>query len=288
MVRKRMFGQVMEKGDNPAFFKILRKEDLSSEIMRGIPRNFIKSTSEEDLSANIVLKVSWRSSWTIRISRNLCFYYMEKKGWDKFLSDNDLGNNEYLTFTHKGHMCFSVDIYQIDGMELLRPRKSAPTVAFSSVRNKRDQRENMFEYPSSESSYLGPKTAESTGRRQTEKSKKKKMKVEIICDDSEDDTLVPEFTITIKKSYLIFLGIPKKFEKLHMPKETTMFKIYDPERETSWDVMYKFTNNKQSRFCAGWIRLAKDLGLVIGDVCTFKLVKPTEMLVTVTRREINL
>lgn len=33
MVKNRVFGQVMEEGDKPAFFKILRRRDLSSEIM---------------------------------------------------------------------------------------------------------------------------------------------------------------------------------------------------------------------------------------------------------------
>lgn len=33
MVRNGVFGQVMEERDNPAFFKILRREDFSSEMM---------------------------------------------------------------------------------------------------------------------------------------------------------------------------------------------------------------------------------------------------------------
>ena len=40
-------------------------------------------------------------------------------------------NDEFLTFTHQGNMCFTVDIYQIDGKELLTPRRSA-TIASSS------------------------------------------------------------------------------------------------------------------------------------------------------------
>ncbi|EOA22941.1 hypothetical protein CARUB_v10003677mg [Capsella rubella] len=302
MVKNRAFGEIMDDGDKPGFFKILRRATLSSETMRGIPLNFIRSISEKQLSAKMVLKVSWGSSWAIRISRNPRFYFMEKKGWDQFLSDNSLGNDEFLTFTHKGNMCFAVDIYQIDGKELLRQRRSATTVASSSGRNKREQRKNIYKHVKreeveswSESSYPGHESAESIGRRQklssktreaeeTEKSKKKKMKVDNICDDSEDDTmsLVPEFSITIKKSYLIFLGIPKLFEELHMPKVTTMFKIHDPEGENSWNVMFKITG-VQSRFSAGWIRLAKDLSLVVGDVCTFTLIKPTEMLVKVSR-----
>lgn len=105
---------------------------LLYDLQRGLPLNFIKSITNDELSGKMVLKVSWGSSWTIRISRNPRFYFMEKKGWDQFLSDNGLGNDEFLTFTHKGNMCFSVDIYQIDGKELLRPRKSATTIASSS------------------------------------------------------------------------------------------------------------------------------------------------------------
>ncbi|KAL9300453.1 putative transcription factor B3-Domain family [Arabidopsis thaliana] len=59
----------------------------------------------------MVLKVSWGSSWPIKILRNLIFYYMEKSCWDKFLNHNGLGNNEFLTFTHKGNLCFRVGIY---------------------------------------------------------------------------------------------------------------------------------------------------------------------------------
>ncbi|OAP07954.1 hypothetical protein AXX17_AT2G19440 [Arabidopsis thaliana] len=41
------------------------------------------------------------------------------------------------------------------------------------------------------------------------------------------------------------------FEEMHMPKETTILEIHDPKENKSWDVMYK-------------------------------LIKPTEMLLTVS------
>jgi len=72
------------------------------------------------------------------------------------------------------------------------------------------------------------------------------------------------------------------FEEMHMPKETTILEIHDPKENKSWDVMYKVIGFIQSRFIAWWIRLVKDLGLVVWDVCTFKLIKPTEMLLTVS------
>lgn len=78
-------------------------------------------------------------------------------------------------------------------------------------------------------------------------------------------------------------GIPKKFVNMHMPRETKVFKIHGPNGKKSWEVMYVVTN-LQSRFCAGWIRCARELPLVVGDVCTFKLIEPTEMLVSKKRR----
>lgn len=100
-----------------------------------------------------------------------------------------------------------------------------------SGRNKREQRKNMYKdvkveeiESSSESSYSGLKTAESTGGRLKQKQKlnlgkkkaeeidktkknKKKKKMESACNDSEAGTssLVPEFNLTIKKSHLLFL-----------------------------------------------------------------------------------
>lgn len=73
------------------------------------------------------------------------------------------------------------------------------------------------------------------------------------------------------------------FVEMHMPKKTKWFKIR-PEGKDSWDVLFLVTDT-QSRFSAGWSRLSRELGLVIGDFCTFKLIKPTEMLVKVSRHD---
>ncbi|KAL1195527.1 B3 domain-containing protein [Cardamine amara subsp. amara] len=309
MVRNRAFGQIMDEGDNPGFFKILRREDLSSEFMRMIPYPLIRSIPDKSSSFKMVLKMPWGSSWPVKISKNPSFYYMEDLGWNQFVNDNVLGENEFLTFTHEANMCFNVTIYEADGKEMLRPREFA-TIASSSNQNMKEQRKKIYKNVKkeeeieswSESSYPSLKTAESTWgilkqkqelnlrkkeAEKTEKSKKsRKRKVDNICDDSEAASLslVPEFKLTIKKSHLLFLGIPKKFVDMHMPGETTMFKIHHRKGKKSWLVMYMATD-VQSRFSGGWSRLAKNLGLVVGDVCTFKLIKPTEMLLKVFKEE---
>lgn len=72
----------------------------------------------------MVLKAQWGTSWELEISKNPRFYYMEKRGWDQFVSDNVLGlKNEFITFIHMGKMRFNVNIYEQNGMELLMPRK---------------------------------------------------------------------------------------------------------------------------------------------------------------------
>lgn len=203
----------------------------------------------------MVLKLPWGSSWRINLSKyQSFFYYMEKDGWDQFLSDNGLGDDELLTFTHKGNMCFNVSIYQINCLEMLRPNRSATIASSSSKfscfslrlmdgeeedrlwlfcfdesgRNKREEVSNGKEEEReslSASNYPVSETAESTvggrlkqkrqlinlGKKQVKKAEKankcKKRKMDTDSDDSEDGTssLAPEFTLTIKKSYVLFL-----------------------------------------------------------------------------------
>lgn len=96
-----------------------------------IPHEFVRSISGNSSSFKMVLKVPWGSSWPVKICKNPSFHYMEDRGWDQFVSDNDLGDNEYLTFMHEANMCFNVNIYESDGKEMLRPRKSATTASSS-------------------------------------------------------------------------------------------------------------------------------------------------------------
>uniref|UniRef100_A0A0D3EBL0 TF-B3 domain-containing protein n=2 Tax=Brassica oleracea TaxID=3712 RepID=A0A0D3EBL0_BRAOL len=116
--------------------------------------------------------------------------------------------------------------------------------------------------------------------KEAEKSNKcKKRKVDTDYDDDSEasgtSSLVPEFTLNQKE--IIRPGVPKMFAEMHMPKEETVFKFHDPKQNKSWYVVSKI----QSRFSRGWPGLVKDFGLKVGDVCTFELIKPTEMILTV-------
>lgn len=57
---------------------------------------------------------------------------MEKSGWETFVRDNALGDYEFLTFTHKGKMSFTVNIFNKDGKEMMQPPQSRAFLASSS------------------------------------------------------------------------------------------------------------------------------------------------------------
>lgn len=98
-----------------------------------MPYNFMKNISKEDFSYKMVIRAQWGSSWEVDISMNPRFYYMEKSGWNQFVTDNALGENEFVTFTHKGLMRFNVNIYGKNGKEIVTPRKPHTATPFSKL-----------------------------------------------------------------------------------------------------------------------------------------------------------
>lgn len=100
---------------------------------RLIPNDFWTRSECKNLPPKVTLKVAWGSSWTVNLSTFMGFYLMERKGWKKFLSDNHLGDDEFLTFTNQGNNCITVDIYQKNCIEILKPlNTSSSSKLFSS------------------------------------------------------------------------------------------------------------------------------------------------------------
>ena len=86
----------------------------------------MKNISKEDFSCKMVIRTKRGRSWEVDISMNPRFYYMEKSGWNQFVSDNALGANEFVTFTHNGLMCFNVNIYKESGKEIVLTHTTTP------------------------------------------------------------------------------------------------------------------------------------------------------------------
>lgn len=90
---------------------------------RAFSYSFISRLSRKDFSYKMVIRAQWGKTWHLEISKNPRYYYIERRGWDQFVSDNALGENEFITFTHRGNMVFHVNIYEQNGVEMLTPRK---------------------------------------------------------------------------------------------------------------------------------------------------------------------
>ncbi|KAG2315799.1 hypothetical protein Bca52824_018921 [Brassica carinata] len=308
----RGFGQVKEERKSLSFFKIFQNADLSSESMRAIPYNFMKNVSKKDFHYKMVIRAQWGSSWEVDISKNPRFYYMEKSGWNQFVSDNALGENEFVTFTHKGLMFFNVNIYGKNGKEIVTPRKPQTTAPFSGI--KKEEGESSYKDVKKEDESMGgvelevekKKAAESKTSKTTEKkSKSKKVVTSVeIGESSRGAALkkkksekhkpskmkkkikrikikngVPEFKITITNSYLKFLAIPKMFKEAYIPDESQMYMIHHTEGKGSWEVLC-LVRQTRTIFSSGWCRLAREFPLSVGDRCIFSLVKPNEFVLT--------
>ncbi|CAE5983449.1 unnamed protein product [Arabidopsis arenosa] len=230
------------------------------------------------------IRAQWGSSWEVAISKNPRFYYLEKSGWGKFVRDNALGNNEFITFTHKGKMKFTVNIFKQDGKEMMQqPPQSSSFLASSSRGIKTEQREDDKKEEVVVSSELSPTTAaESNGgtsKRNLNLGKKKARGDSAGASSSS----AAEFTIFIRRSYLRMLPIPTAFDKAHMPKENAMFKIHHPDGKRSWNVTYLASTTVA--FSAGWICLIKEYPIVAGVTCKLTLIKPDKLLLVVLRPE---
>ncbi|KAG5405863.1 hypothetical protein IGI04_011982 [Brassica rapa subsp. trilocularis] len=283
----RGFGRVKDERKNLSFFKIFQSADLFSESMRAMPYNFMKNISKEDFSYKMVIRAQWGSSWEVDISMNPRFYYMEKSGWNQFVTDNALGENEFVTFTHKGLMRFNVNIYGKNGKEIVTPRKPHTTTPFSGIKKEEDvKKEDESMGVEVEIEVEKKKRAVEVGessrgaalkKKKAEKPKPSKKKKKMKRNKVKNG--VPEFKITITNSYLKFLAIPKKFEEAYIPDESKVYMIHHSEGKGSWEVLC-LVRETRTIFSSGWCRLAREYPLAAGDRCTFHLVKPDEFVLT--------
>lgn len=84
-----------------------------------------------DIFNKMVIRTQWGRSWEVEIYKNQTSYYLDERGWNRFVSDNDLGENESFTFTHTGGMCFTAKILDQNGEDVVRPRDPMTMASFT-------------------------------------------------------------------------------------------------------------------------------------------------------------
>ncbi|CAE5956277.1 unnamed protein product [Arabidopsis arenosa] len=260
----------------------------------------------------MVIRAHWGKTWHLEISKNPRYYYIEKRGWDQFVSDNALGENEFITFTHRGNMVFHINIYEQNGVEMLTPRgiKKEGESSFKDVKKEEETdesagraefivRKRKTEESKSSKKKMerkkvknGVETGESSrgselkARKKKAEgyntSKKKKRKSKSNSMSKEVLNGVPEFKITICKSHLTLLSIPAHFWDAHMPIKSTFFTVRHPNGIGSWKVLC--LKNRKTIFSRGYPKLAREYPLMVGDKCTFKLIKPFEFVLLTSKK----
>ncbi|CAA7020956.1 unnamed protein product [Microthlaspi erraticum] len=267
--------------EEESFSKVLQIGDLSSDYMRAIPLDFVRRFSDSELLGKMKITAKWGTTWEVDICKNPGFFYMDKAGWNQFVSDNCLKGGDLITFTHKGAMCFSVKIFK----EMLQPPQPTPPF-FASFSGGGHRTEEQEECVSKDVN----KEAESDGGRKFKTKLEKVVSVPRYSRGSSSSN-VTGFTVVIQSSYFTkrLLGITHSFAKAHMPRTNASFKIHHPDEKKSWSVRYlprihPFLLNKwKPMFSSGWGVLVREYPLAIGDICTFTLIKPEEMLLVVTK-----
>lgn len=276
-----------EERKRESFFKVLQRVDISSENMRALPYDFVRSFSNNELSRKMKIKARWGSSWEVEICKNPRFYFMEKSGWEKFVSDNALGASEFLTFTHKGNMRFTVNIFMQDGKEMLQPPQSMSFMASSRPPKREQGIPSLATTIAAESNGGGNyKRKLNFEKKKAEESHNSKRTDKVFSVQRESagasSSSVAEFSMFIKKSYLIYMWFPKSVQSIHMPKQRTIFKIHHPNMKKSWNVVYVVSGTKSS-FSAGWKGLAQEYPLAVGDTCKFSFIKQHELILFVSK-----
>ncbi|CAK9150826.1 unnamed protein product [Ilex paraguariensis] len=97
----------------PAFFKIIFADRISEQLR--IPPHFVKYISEEG-TQEATLKGPSGDHWPVKLFRSVNGMFLQD-GWQEFLRENFLGNNEFLLFRYNGNMCFDVKIFNKNGCE---------------------------------------------------------------------------------------------------------------------------------------------------------------------------
>ncbi|XP_020889192.1 B3 domain-containing protein At3g17010 isoform X1 [Arabidopsis lyrata subsp. lyrata] len=315
------FDKIIEERKMLSFFKIFQSSDLSSECMRAFSYSFISRLSRKDFSYKMVIRAQWGKTWHLEISKNPRYYYIERRGWDQFVSDNALGENEFITFTHRGNMVFHVNIYEQNGVEMLTPRKfqtmdsssgikkegessfkdvkkeeetdeSAGRAEFVVRKRKTEESKSSKKKMERKKVKNGVETGESSRRSELKARKKKaegyntsKKKKKSKSKSKSKEVLngVPEFKITIRKSYLKFLAIPKHFVDDHIPNKSKFFTVRHPNGIGSWKVLC-LVREIRTIFSGGYSKLAREYPLMVGDKCTFKLIKPFEFVLLTSKK----
>ncbi|XP_048336794.1 B3 domain-containing protein At5g18090 [Ziziphus jujuba] len=112
--------EILEEDNRPSFCTIVFSKKSNERLL--LPSEFLKHISNE-LSDKATLKACSGCSRTAKVSNTWKGIYIED-GWQQFLKDNSLGKDEFLRISYEGNMCFSIQIFEMNGCERMNVRRT--------------------------------------------------------------------------------------------------------------------------------------------------------------------
>lgn len=125
--------------------------------LQRIPPSFIKNLARE-ISGTATLSRSSGSHWHVRVWKNPDGTYLED-GWERFMKDNRLGDDEFLIFRYEGNVRFHVRIFEKNGVKRSRIKPEEIGVVVSSGKRSRGR---PRKYPIGHGGSSGTRKIEST------------------------------------------------------------------------------------------------------------------------------
>lgn len=74
-----------------------------------------------DLRKTATLKLINGGVWTVEVNATVEGVFLEE-GWQQFVKANSLMHGHFLVFTYEGEMNFSVQIFEVNGIERIQSR----------------------------------------------------------------------------------------------------------------------------------------------------------------------
>ncbi|KAK9286468.1 hypothetical protein L1049_014865 [Liquidambar formosana] len=236
------------------------------------------------MSDRAILKGPSGSYWHVEVCRNERGIYLEN-GWQCFLTDHSLEDNEFLVFNYDGNMRFDVQIFEKNGCERVDRSviNSHQESAFPNEKRKQStsRKSPVGSLPVHQLNPCknGPGTSTSFLRTQSLIKEETDMILETTTESFTSK--FPYFKICLKKSSVqsgFIQPIPLSFAETNLPKCSTKKMILLNPKGRSWEVMCLYNGNRYA-FSGGWGAFVHGNKLKIGDNCIFELVDEDKMQV---------
>nr|XP_027124260.1 B3 domain-containing protein At3g17010-like [Coffea arabica] len=226
---------------------------------RKIPPDFVKKF-DKDVPQTFILEGPQGRSWLILVVKvGECFYFQE--GWQNFVEDNSLENDDFLTFCYSGCSTFYVEIFGKHGCR----KKVACTTWKDNAMHRNDNAVEQLHGKSNNS----PKQMGRSLRSGTRGSCSEISQAGKVQDNSRHNSDL--FKVQLTKTYANkYVKFPRDFENVenHWRNGKSAF-LRVQGRE--WKVNIA-ESGKYFFLSTGWSTFAKENSLKEGDECNFELI----------------